>query len=50
VLKAVVGEERATTAASPASSSAVEDADDTGLDADEAAEVEEHLRGLGYLE
>lgn len=50
VLKAVVGEERSTAATSAAPSESVEEADDSGLDADEAAEVEEHLRGLGYLE
>ena len=50
VLKALVGEERSTAAASAVPSESVEEADDSGLDADEAAEVEEHLRGLGYLE
>ena len=48
VLSALVGQE-ASVAAAGASSAEVERGDE-GLDADEAAEVEEHLRGLGYLE
>jgi predicted AlkP superfamily phosphohydrolase/phosphomutase len=52
VLSALVGEERGPAAAASdraASPEAPED-DDSGLDADEALEVEEHLRGLGYVE
>jgi predicted AlkP superfamily phosphohydrolase/phosphomutase len=50
VLTSVVGAETGpTTAASPGAAT-TDDADDSGLDADEALEVEEHLRGLGYLE
>jgi predicted AlkP superfamily phosphohydrolase/phosphomutase len=48
VLAKLVGEE-ASVAAARASSTEVGPGDE-GLDADEAAEVEEHLRGLGYLE
>jgi hypothetical protein len=48
VLPALVGQE-ASVAAAGATSGEVERGDE-GLDADEAAEVEEHLRGLGYLE
>ncbi|HEX6261436.1 MAG TPA: alkaline phosphatase family protein [Actinomycetota bacterium] len=50
VLESVVGVERSTAAEAAAPSAAAEEHEDTGLDADEAAEVEEHLRGLGYLE
>ncbi|HEX6206978.1 MAG TPA: alkaline phosphatase family protein [Actinomycetota bacterium] len=50
VLESVVGAERSTAAEAAASSETAEEHEDTGLDADEAAEVEEHLRGLGYLE
>jgi predicted AlkP superfamily phosphohydrolase/phosphomutase len=49
VLGAVVGEEASVGAASAASDSG-EGSGQEGLDADEALEVEEHLRGLGYLE
>jgi hypothetical protein len=48
VLPKLVGQE-ASVAAAEASSTDVGPGDE-GLDADEAAEVEEHLRGLGYLE
>jgi predicted AlkP superfamily phosphohydrolase/phosphomutase len=49
VLSKVVGEETGpATVATPARETG--SVSDEGLDADEAAEVEEHLRGLGYLE
>jgi predicted AlkP superfamily phosphohydrolase/phosphomutase len=49
VLKAVVGEELAVAAGAEPVEEA-EEADGFGLDDTEAEEVEEHLRGLGYLE
>jgi predicted AlkP superfamily phosphohydrolase/phosphomutase len=49
VLKAVVGEELAVAAGAEPVEEAGE-ADGFGLDDTEAEEVEEHLRGLGYLE
>src|ERR687892_2842174 len=49
VLRSVVGDE-ASVAAAGTSSEPGEGAGQEGLDADEALEVEEHLRGLGYLE
>jgi predicted AlkP superfamily phosphohydrolase/phosphomutase len=49
ILRAVVGDEASVGAADRASSPG-KDAGQAGLDADEALEVEEHLRGLGYLE
>ncbi len=48
VLSGLVGDE--TVAAAPAPAPAASAARDDGLAADEALEVEEHLRGLGYLE
>ncbi len=49
VLSSVVGDEASVgTAATEGEQEGP--ADDSGLDADEALEVEEHLRGLGYLE
>jgi len=61
VLSSVVGDEASVSATSRGGAGAgapegpqpdAEEApgDDTGLDAEEALEVEEHLRGLGYLE
>ncbi|HYH28596.1 MAG TPA: alkaline phosphatase family protein [Actinomycetota bacterium] len=47
VLSALVGDEASVAASS---STRERPQDDSGLDADEALEVEEHLRGLGYLE
>lgn len=49
VLSKVVGEESGPAAAA-APAPVTESVSEEGLDADEAAEVEEHLRGLGYLE
>jgi hypothetical protein len=49
VLSAVVGDE-ASVAAAGIRAPDEGPADDTGLAEDEAQEVEEHLRGLGYLE
>jgi hypothetical protein len=49
VLSALVGDE-ASVAASTAAVPGMGDTDESGLDAAEALEVEEHLRGLGYLE
>jgi predicted AlkP superfamily phosphohydrolase/phosphomutase len=49
VLRAVVGDEASVAAAGTASEPG-EGSGQEGLDADEALEVEEHLRGLGYLE
>jgi predicted AlkP superfamily phosphohydrolase/phosphomutase len=48
VLSSLVGREASVAAAETASTEV--GPGDEGLDADEAAEVEEHLRGLGYLE
>jgi arylsulfatase A-like enzyme len=49
VLSSVVGEEAlAATTSGVAADVGVKS--DSGLDAEEAREVEEHLRGLGYLE
>jgi predicted AlkP superfamily phosphohydrolase/phosphomutase len=48
VLPELVGQEASVAAAGATSAEA--ERGDEGLDADEAAEVEEHLRGLGYLE
>ena len=47
-LPALVGKEASVAAAQTAGSES--GSGEEGLDADEAAEVEEHLRGLGYLE
>jgi predicted AlkP superfamily phosphohydrolase/phosphomutase len=49
VLSSVVGDEASVGAAAAVSPEQEGDAD-SGLDAEEALEVEEHLRGLGYLE
>ncbi len=49
VLQAIVGDEASVAAAKAGVVDESPDAD-AGLDADEAQEVEEHLRGLGYLE
>jgi predicted AlkP superfamily phosphohydrolase/phosphomutase len=49
VLSAVVGDEASVAAAGVREPEAAAD-DTTGLAEDEALEVEEHLRGLGYLE
>jgi predicted AlkP superfamily phosphohydrolase/phosphomutase len=49
VLSSVVGDEASVGAAAAAVAEAGPESD-TALDADEAQEVEEHLRGLGYLE
>jgi predicted AlkP superfamily phosphohydrolase/phosphomutase len=49
VLRAVVGDE-ASVAAAGAGAEPGEGTGHEGLDAEEALEVEEHLRGLGYLE
>jgi predicted AlkP superfamily phosphohydrolase/phosphomutase len=49
VLRAVVGDE-ASVGAAGTSSEPGQGSEQEGLDADEALEVEEHLRGLGYLE
>jgi predicted AlkP superfamily phosphohydrolase/phosphomutase len=49
VLRSLVGDE-ASVAASGVGSGPGEGSKQEGLDADEALEVEEHLRGLGYLE
>lgn len=50
VLSSLVGEEQVATAGPPSAGEQADAEDETGLDADEALEVEEHLRGLGYLE
>ncbi|HEX9891989.1 MAG TPA: alkaline phosphatase family protein, partial [Actinomycetota bacterium] len=50
VLSAVVGDEASVAAAGERPSEPPAPEDDSGLDAGEAQEVEEHLRGLGYLE
>lgn len=50
VLSKVVGTEQAAAAPSAPAEAGTDEGDESGLDADEAAEVEEHLRGLGYLE
>jgi hypothetical protein len=49
VLSALVGGE-AEVAAAGVRETATQTEDDSGLAEDEALEVEEHLRGLGYLE
>jgi hypothetical protein len=49
VLTAVVGDE-ASVAAAGTGAGPDEGSGQEGLDAEEALEVEEHLRGLGYLE
>ena len=48
VLSAVVGDEASVAASATSGGTAAPE--ETGLDAAEALEVEEHLRGLGYLE
>ena len=50
VLSSVVGRETSAAAATATPAAPAAEVDDTGLDDTEAAEVEEHLRGLGYLE
>jgi predicted AlkP superfamily phosphohydrolase/phosphomutase len=50
VLSALVGEEGQAAAARAATDSSSEDRDSSGLDDTEAEELEDHLRGLGYLE
>jgi hypothetical protein len=49
VLSGVVGDEASVAAAGVREPDAAQD-EATGLGEDEALEVEEHLRGLGYLE
>ena len=50
VLSGVVGKESSVAAAAATPAASAAEIDDSGLDDTEAAEVEEHLRGLGYLE
>jgi predicted AlkP superfamily phosphohydrolase/phosphomutase len=50
VLSAVVGEEGQVAAARAATETSSEGRDASGLDDSEAEELEDHLRGLGYLE
>jgi hypothetical protein len=50
VLSALVGEEGQVAAARAATESSPEDRHSSGLDDTEAEELEDHLRGLGYLE